>query len=249
MPIIGISILVQILCAVHCVRHRRNQMWLMVIIFLSIPGCLAYAFFEILPQYSGRREVRAVKAAAIRKLDPSRQLRAARDAVDLADTAANRSALGDALAEDEDWAGAAEQYRLALSRMPHGDRPLEIKLAESELEAGDAEAARERLESLPASASQSENDRAALLLARALEQCGDRERALGLYADLGQRMAGAEALCRQALLLRGQQRDGEALAVLEEVEKRARRLDRFQRGQDAEMYDWAARTLKELRGA
>ena len=62
-------------------------------------------------------------------------------------------------------------------------------------------------------------------------------------------MAGAEALCRQALLLRGQQRDGEALAVLEEVEMRAKRLDRFQRGQDAEMYDWAARTLKELRGA
>ena len=248
MPIIGLSILIQILCAVHCVRTRRNQMWLMVIIFLSIPGCLAYAFFEILPQYSGRREVRAVKDAAIRKLDPSRQLRAARDAVDLTDTTANRTALGDALAGEEDWAGAAEQYRLALSRMPHGDRPLQIKLAAAELEAGDAKTARELLETLPASASQSENDRAALLLARALEQCGETASALTLYSELGQRMAGAEALCRQALLLRGQQRDREALPVLEEIEKRAKRLDRFQRGRDGEMYDWAARSLKEMRG-
>src|SRR3954471_11190727 len=117
MPILGLSILVQILCAVHCVRNGRNQMCLMVIIFLSLPGCAAYALFEIFPQYSGRREVRAVKAAAIRTLDPARQLRAARDAVETADTAANRTALGDALAGDGDWPGAAEQYRLALARM------------------------------------------------------------------------------------------------------------------------------------
>ena len=50
MPIIGFSILVQILCAVHCVRNGRSGLWLTVIIFLSLPGCLAYAIFEILPE-------------------------------------------------------------------------------------------------------------------------------------------------------------------------------------------------------
>ena len=63
MPIIGLSILVQIACAVHCVRNNRNALWLMVIIFLSLPGCLAYFIFEILPGLMGRREVRAVKRA------------------------------------------------------------------------------------------------------------------------------------------------------------------------------------------
>jgi hypothetical protein len=246
-PIIGLSILVQILCAVHCVRNRRNQAWLMVIIFLSIPGCLAYAFFEVLPQYSGRREVRAVKAAAVRKLDPTRQLRGARDAVEMADTSANRTALGDALAAEGDWAGAAEQFKLALERMPRADRPAQLKLAIAELEAGDAQAARALLETLPPSASQSETDRAALLLARAVAQCGEAERALALYAEVGQRMAGAEAQCRHAALLIAEGRRREALPLLEEVEKRARRLDRFQRAEHADMYNWAARTLAELR--
>jgi hypothetical protein len=77
MHLIGISLAIQLLCAVHCVRGYRNRMWLMVIIFLSVPGCLAYAFFEILPGFFQSREVRAVKAAAIRKLDPERGLRRA----------------------------------------------------------------------------------------------------------------------------------------------------------------------------
>ncbi|HEY0412463.1 MAG TPA: tetratricopeptide repeat protein [Allosphingosinicella sp.] len=248
MPVIAFSILVQIFCAVHCVRNNRNSMWLMVIIFLSLPGCLAYAIFEIFPYYAGRREVRAVKAAAVRKLDPERQVRAARDSLDLADTAANRGALADALAETGAWAESARHYREVLAKSPGADRAAQLKLARALLEAGDASGARRQLEGLPESASQSETDRAALLLARAAEGCGDTDRALGLYADVGRRMAGGEAQCRQAALLISLGRGTEALPLLADVEARARRLDRFERAKDGEMYAWAARTLAELRG-
>lgn len=247
MPFIGLSILIQILCAVHCVRNSRNGLWLMVIIFLSIPGCFAYALFEILPQYSGRREVRAVKAAAVRRLDPERQVRSARDALDLADTAANRTALGDALCQTGEWVEAADQYRRALAKSPGPDRASRLKLARALLESGDGAGARLELEALPASASQSENDRASLLMARALEECGETDGALTLYSDLGPRMAGGEAQCRHAALLISLGRDREALPLLAEVETRARRLDRFERSRDADMYAWAARTLAELR--
>jgi hypothetical protein len=108
MHLIAMSILIQIACAVHCVRNRGNSLWLMVIIFLSVPGCLAYAIFEILPQLAGRREVRAARAAAAQALDPERDLRAAREAVETADTAANRSALGDALAGLGRWPEAVD---------------------------------------------------------------------------------------------------------------------------------------------
>jgi hypothetical protein len=248
MPVFIASVMVQILCAVHCIRNGRNSLWLMVIIFLSLPGCLAYAIFEILPQYAGRREVRAVKAAAARKLDPEREVRAAREALDLADTAANRTALGDALAERGDWREAAAHYREALARMPRGDRAAQVKLARAELESGDAAAARRLLEGLAESASGSENDRAALLLARSLEACGETGPALALYADLGERLPGGEAQCRRAALLIAGGRQAEALPVLKEVERLTKRLDRFERAKAAEMYDWAARTLAELRG-
>jgi hypothetical protein len=247
MPFIGLSLIVQILCAVHCIRNSRNNLWLMVIIFLSIPGCIAYLIFEVLPNQSGRREVRAVKQAAVRKLDPGREVRRARDALDIADTAANRTALADALAENGEWREAAAEYREANSRMSQVDRPAAVKLARAELEAGNAAAARDLLEGLPPSLSQSENDRAALLLARAVDDCGDSDRALSLHAEVGERMAGSEAQCRHAALLMKLGREAEAMPLLLEVERRAKRLDRFQRAQEAEMYDWAARTLAEIR--
>jgi hypothetical protein len=243
------SILVQILCAVHCVRHRGNSLWLMVIIFLSIPGCLAYLFFEVLPAYSGRREVRAVGAAVTRRLDPDRQLRAAREALDLSDTAANRTALGDALAESGDWAEAVRHYREALAKTPGADRTARLKLGRALLESGDSAGARRELEALEPSGSPSENDRSTLLLARSLEECGDFERALSLYADIGQRLPGGEALCRHAALLVARGRGREALPLLAEVEARAKRLDRMERAKDSAMYDWAARTLAELKSA
>jgi hypothetical protein len=248
MPFIGLSILIQILCAVHCVRNGRNGMWLTVIIFLSIPGCLAYAFFEILPAWQGRREVRALKSAAARRLDPEREIRAARDSLEVSQSAANHAALGDALAEKGAWAEAIPAYRDALAKTPGGgDRALQVKLARAELEGGDPLEARDILESLPESRSASENDRTALLLARSLDECGDADAALAIYADVGTRLAGAEAQCRQTALLIRLGRGAEAVPLLEETERRSRRIDRFERMRDADMYDWASRTLAELR--
>jgi hypothetical protein len=247
MPLIIASVLVQLLCAVHCVRNGRNGLWLTVIIFLSIPGCLAYAVFEILPAYSGRREVRTAKAAALRRIDPDREVRTARDALELADTAANRAALGDALFANHAYAEAAAHYEQAVARAPGGDRSTQVKLARVYLEAGNAAAAAERLEGLPPSGSPSENDRIALLLARAIEDQGQTERALILYAEIGSRLPGGEAQCRRAALLLANGRAAEALPLLEEVERLVKRLGRHERGEHAEMYDWASRTLKEAR--
>ncbi|HEV2746238.1 MAG TPA: tetratricopeptide repeat protein [Allosphingosinicella sp.] len=247
MPLIAFLIIVQIACAVHCIRHGRSNLWLMVIIFLSLPGCFAYALFEILPHYAGRREVRAAKSAAIRKLDPERDVRAARDALELADTAANRAQLGDALGETSSWSEAMEHYQAALAKLPGGDRAIRFKLARALLEAGDAAQARRILETLPESGSPSENDRARLLLARAVEECGDAEAAIALYADVGERLPGGEAHCRRAALLIASGRSREALPILEDVHRLAKRLDRFERAQQADMYGWAERTLTELR--
>jgi len=248
MPFIAASILIQILCAVHCVRGGRNSMWLMVIIFLSIPGCLAYFVFEILPELTGRREVRAVKAAAVKAIDPEREIRAARDALEIADTAANRMILADALAGQGKWDEAIPHYEQAEAKAPTAvDRAIRLKLAAAHFEARHSAKARALLESLPPSGAQSDNDRAALLLARLLEEAGENERALAIYADVGERLPGAEAQCRRAALLLSLGRPAEALPLLAETGKRAKRMDRFERAKHADMYDWAAESLAELR--
>lgn len=239
---------IQVACVVHLFRNHRNTLWLWAILLLPIAGSAAYAVVEILLPLFQRREVRAVKSAAVRKLDPERELRAARESVDVADTAANRTALADTLAEAGNWGEAVRHYREAVSKTPGQDRSARFKLARACLEAGNTAEARRLLEELPQSASPSENDRAALLLARSLEALGETDRAIALYGELGERMPGAEAQCRHAALLMAQGRGGEAVPLLEEAERRARRLDKMERRKEAEMYDWAARTLAELRG-
>lgn len=248
MPIVIVTVLVQIFCVVHLIRNQRASLWLWAIILLPIAGSAAYIFVEILPGLVQRREVRAVKAEAVRRLDPERELRAARESVDVADTAANRTALADALAEAGNWGEAVRHYREAVAKTPGKDRTARLKLARACLEAGNISEARRLLEELPESASPSENDRAALLLARSLEELGETDRAIALYGELGERMPGAEAQCRHAALLIGRGRAGDAVPLLEEAERGARRLDKMERRKDSEMYDWAARTLAELRG-
>jgi hypothetical protein len=234
---------------VHLIRNGRNNLWLWAIILLPIAGSAAYFVVEILPGLFQRREVRAVQAAAVRKLDPERELRAAREAVDVADTAATRTALADALAEAGKWEEAVRHYREAVAKTPGKDRAARLKLARACLESGNSVEARRLLEGLPQSASPSENDRAALLLARSLEELGETDGAMALYGELGERMPGAEAQCRHAALLIGRGRGGDAVPLLEEAERRAGRLDKMERRKEAEMYDWAARTLAELRGS
>ncbi|HZG07907.1 MAG TPA: hypothetical protein VEZ70_02895 [Allosphingosinicella sp.] len=248
MPFVGLIVLLQVACVVHCVRQGRSGLWIMAVIAFPLLGSLAYGWFEILPAYRGRREVRAVTAAAANRIDPDREVREARDALEIADTAANHIKLGDAFAEREQWREAARQYRDALGRLPGGeDRAVGVKLARAELESGNAATARDLLLELPPSRSGSENDRTALLLARSHDEAGEPEPALALYAGVGDRLSGGEAQCRQAALLIRLNRTAEAVPLLEEAERRATRMDRFERAKDRDMYDWAARTLAELR--
>jgi hypothetical protein len=248
MHFLALGVLLQIACAVHCVRNRGNNLWLMVIIFLYVPGCLAYIVFEILPQYAGHREVRRVRAAAAKALDPERNVRAAREALATADTAATRIALGDALGDLGRWVEAIPHFEAAAAKAPAPERSTQFKLARACFEAGRFERARTLLDALPPSGSQAENDRADLLRALLLEEAGDSVQALAAYEDIGRRMPGGEAQCRQAALLLSLGRRREALPLLIEVERRVKRLDSFERAKHADMYDWAVRTLTELRG-
>lgn len=248
MPLLIVgSIVIQILCAVHCVRHGRSQLWLLVIIFFSMLGCFAYFCFEILPELTGRRQVRLAKAAAVRKIDPERGLRSAREALDTADTAANRIALGDAYAELERWGEAVPHYRQGIAKAPAPERGVQMRLARALFEAGEARAAYAVLEGLPETRSQSETDRSKLLLARVSEELGETAKALVLYHEIGERLPGAEAQCREAALLIHLGRRRDAIAPLEEVERRLKRIDSYEWSSNRDMYDWAARTLAELR--
>jgi len=245
---IGLSIIVQIVCAVHVIRNGRNTAWLFLILFFSLIGCAVYFFVEILPGLGGNRHVRTARGAALAKLDPERILRTARERLELADTIANRVALADALADLGRHGEAIAEYRTALAMTPIDDPRVEARLARALFESGDAGEALAIVERLPLAAGSADGDQLLLLKARILAELGRRADAIALYEDVVTRIAGEEARCRYAALLIETGDRTRARALLEDVERRSKRLDRTQRFAERDMYDWAARELKTLRG-
>lgn len=239
---------IQVMLVIDVIRHGRNQLWIMALMFLPGPSTIAYLIIEVYPRLRGNRHVRTAQAKAVAKLDPEREVRAARDALDLADTVANRERLADALSALGRFKEALPLYQEARHRGATDARATE-KLARAQFESGDNRAAMATLEALPPLGSGSDRDRVTLLRARVIEALGRTAEALALYEDLVTRIPGEEARCRYAALLLETGRRGEARAVLEEVEARMKRLDRQQRSADAEMYRWATERLRELRTA
>ena len=248
MPILFAIIALQLACAVHCVRSGRNGTWVMVILFFPVIGSLAYVVMEVLPGSGVNRTASKARAKVAQKLDPDRDLRHAREQLETADTAANHVAYADSLAARGIWLEAITHYERGEAKAPGGsDRGIRLKLIRACFEAGRTKRARDMLEALPESTVRVDNDRASLLLARMLEAEGESARALALYHDVGIRLPGAEAQCREAGLLLNLGRRREALAPLVEAEKRAKKMDKNERAKDPDMYAWAAETLAELR--
>jgi hypothetical protein len=241
-------IALQVACIVHLMRRGGNPLWVTALIFLPVVSAIAYFFVEILPGLGQNRHVRTARAKAVAALDPERELRSARDALDLADTAANRLRVAEALAELGRHEEAIPLYRESI-RMTAGDADTRTqgKLASSLYETGQASEALALLNAIPEALGQSEKDRQQLLRAKILEHLGRTDEALVLYGDVVTRMPGEEARCRYAALLIAQGWDRKALIVLEEVEQRMKRMDRQQRAAEADMYRWAGETLARLR--
>lgn len=244
----ALTIVVQILCVMHVVRTGREKWWIMLIIFLPLVGMAAYFLIEVLPDMQGDRRVRYARKVASNKLDPEKDIRGARDALEIADTVANRTRLADALVGRGDFDAAIHEYETALSRPGGSDDRTRFKYAQALFEAGRGEEALTEINRLSPVNVVADSDRRALLKARVLDFLGRKNEAATLYEDVIDRYAGIEARCRYAAMLIEQGEDLKAREQLREVEKVTRSWDAVQIGDDKPMLDWARRELKRIGG-
>ncbi len=240
-----ISIALQLLCIVHVFRTGRNTAWIMAIAFLPMVGILAYLIVEILPGMSGDRRVRQARVTIADTIDPERRVRDTQSAVEFSDTVGNRMDHGDALLARE-HRPALEQFRIAERMSPHVDKAIGIRIAEAAYGAGLAKDAIAALDRLPETAAQSERDRRDLLRGKVAEIDGRPADALALYRTIVDRVPGDEVRCRMAAILIAQGDKPGARALLQDVERRMKRMPPATVKSDAEMHDWAKRTLAGL---
>ena len=246
MPLYLLLIAVQVACIVDVVRNGRNTIWVMALMFLPVASAVAYVIVEVMPRMKHNRHVREARAQIVEKIDPERDLRNAREALDVAKTAANRIRLGDALAARGRHAEAAVQYRDAAGGSAP-DYRLGEKVARAQFLSDQSAAALATLDSIAAPSARSDIDRIAVLRARICEDLGRDDEAATIYADVVERYPGDEVRCRYSGLLIRQGKKGDARRLLGEVEHRLKRISRQQRAADSTMYDWAMAELAKLR--
>jgi hypothetical protein len=217
-----LMLLIQIGFAVHAIRHGQSMLWVFLIIFLPLLGCILYSVMVLLPEVIQSRTARRGSKALLRTLDPQKELRKRREALELSDTVGNRSALAQEYFKQGMLDDAIALYESSLTGMYRTDPDLLLGLAKALVEAKQFGRARDTLETLTTANPEFEHQEAHLLYARSLEALGELDRALEEYRALAKYSAGAEAKCRHALLLKRMGKTAEARALFEDIVKDAR---------------------------
>jgi hypothetical protein len=91
-PFYIITLVLQAICVIHCIRNRNQNYWIWLIIFLPLIGCIAYFFTEIFTN----REIRSVSSGFGEMISPSGSVKKLEQNLKFSDTFNNRILLADA---------------------------------------------------------------------------------------------------------------------------------------------------------
>lgn len=172
---IGLHVLVAIFFAVHAIRSRQQMYWLMILFMFPLLGSVVYFFGVYLPNSRLEHGARKVMAGAAKVLDPTRELREAREAFDFTPTAQNQMRLANAQLEAGDAEGAAASYAACLQGVFANDPDIRFGAARASFACGRHAETLEHLERLRRGDPNFRAEATSLLMARALAGAGRPE--------------------------------------------------------------------------
>lgn len=244
-PILVLSVLLQLACAVHVVRTGRPLYWIFVVLIGSFLGVAIYVLAEVLPNLGNNPTARRALRGVRQRVDPERGKRRAARALDIADTIENRRRLAEQSLDSGDCQQALELYRNSLTGMYRTDPYLMLGMAKAQFALELPGEARATLEALIAANPSFRSSEGHLLYARTVEAAGDVRAALHEYETLAPGYPGEEARVRYARLLRRAGQDAKADEVLREVVKRSSLAPRYYQREQREWIDLARRELQQ----
>lgn len=243
-PLLILSAILQIGCAVHVVRTGRPMYWIFLLFIGSYIAIAAYLIAEVLPGLGQSRTARRALRGAQDRIDPERRKREASRQLDVADTLDNRRRLAQESYNSGDYQQAAEMYRSGLRGLYATDPELMLGLARSQFALNLNADARQTLDALIAANPDFRSDSGHLLYARCLEALGDIPAAIHEYEALVDGFTGEEARVRFGLLLKREGQAAQASEVFNAVLKRSRVAPKYYQREQREWIDIAAREVK-----
>lgn len=165
---LGLHFILAILCAIHVVRSRQNMYWLFILFVFPLLGSLVYFFAVYLPNSRLERGAMNAVRAAVKAIDPQREVREARLAFEDTPTAQNQMRLASALLEVGDAEAAAREYQACLQGPFASDPEIRLGAARAFVECARYDDALRHLEPLRQERPDYRPEPVALLIARSL---------------------------------------------------------------------------------
>jgi hypothetical protein len=101
-----ITIGLQAICVLHCLKKGNQNKWIWIIVFLPVIGCLIYLFTEVFTD----RQISEVSSGVASVLNPRGSVRKLEEQLRFSDTFQNRVALADAYLANGRTADAIDLY-------------------------------------------------------------------------------------------------------------------------------------------
>ncbi len=217
MPLLILSVIVQIGLILHVVRTGRPMYWIFIILMAPGIGSLAYAIIELLPDLSssgqGRRALRGLR----KTLDPGGDLRQRQRDHKLSGSVDAARHLAGELLESGRYDEAIEHYEKSLTGLYEYDPDLLLGLAMARFANEDFEKSRDTLDLLIEHNPDFKSQDGHLLYARSVAACGDEDKALDEYKAVSAYYAGSEARLQFGLFLEARGDKAAALAEFQEI--------------------------------
>jgi hypothetical protein len=107
----GITIILQVICVIHCIRRGRQTNWIWLIVFIPLIGSIVYIFSEMITG----NEIGKVQSGMSSVLNPSGSIRKLENNLKFSDTFNNRLMLADAYLAAGQTEKAIDLYESSLT--------------------------------------------------------------------------------------------------------------------------------------
>jgi hypothetical protein len=240
-PFYILTIVLQAICVIHCVKKRKQQNWIWLIVFLPLIGGLIYFFSEIVTN----REIRHVKAGVGEIFNPSGSIKKLEDNLRFSDTFNNKVALADAYLTAGQTARAIELYESSLTGAFTENEYVTAQLITAYYS---EKKYAEVLKIVPIiyKSPQFARSKAHILYAMSLAYSGKDEQAEKELLGMKGRFSNFEARYYYALFLQKNNRNAEARQVLSEIAEEIPQLSSVERRYNQQWIGLSKDLLKRI---